>query len=93
MSQAADRVGLPVKPFLYTIDQIAMLISVDERKVRNTLLHYQGKSVGAVPKDKMLARDISPDDAEKPDWRVSEKDFVRWLRFKGFRYHERGYIK
>jgi hypothetical protein len=41
----------------------------------------------------MLARDISPDDAERPDWRVSEKDFVRWLRFKGFRYHERGYIK
>lgn len=93
MSAAADRVGLPAKPFLYTIDQIAQLLSLDEKSVRASYLFYQGKSVGSLPKDKMLARDISPDDAEKPEWRVTERDLIRWMRFKGIRYHERGYVK
>lgn len=91
-NSSAERIGLPVRPFLYTIDQIAALINMSEETVKNSYLFYQGRSVGSLPKDRILVRNIAPD-GEKPEWRASEKDFVRWLRFKGFRYHERGYIK
>lgn len=91
--RAAERVGLPVKPFLYTLDQIAFLISVEEKTVKTSYLWYKGRSVGSPPKDKMQAVDISPASADKPEWRVAEREFVRWLRTKGFRYQDRGWIK
>lgn len=86
------RLGLPLKPFFYTLDQIAYLLEVEERYLKGSLIHFEGRSVGVCPRDRMKAVDISPDDAKRPDWRVDEKTFIRWLRFKGYRYHERGYI-
>jgi hypothetical protein len=92
---ARDRtvVDLPVRDFLYTVDQIAMLFEVPEETVLNSYLFFHGRSVGVRPKGKMIARDISPDDADKPDWRVAERELVRWMKFKGFRYHTRGYVQ
>ena len=93
VNREAARIELPVRDFLYTIDQIAMLFEVPEETVLNSYLFYQNRSVGVRPKGKMLARDISPDDEPKPDWRVPERELVRWMRYKGFRYHTRGYIQ
>lgn len=87
-----ERVGLPSKPFFYTPDQIAMLLEVKESYLRQSLIHYDRRSVGPCPRDKIKAIDISPDDADKPEWRISEQAFVRWLRFKGLKFHSRGYI-
>jgi hypothetical protein len=89
---AAEKVGLPVKPFLYTLDQIAFLISIEERTLKTSYLFYQDRSVGAPPKNKIRAVHIAPT-GETPNWRVAEREFVRWLRYKGFRYQERGWIK
>jgi hypothetical protein len=89
---AAEKVGLPVKPFLYTLDQIAFLISIEERTLKTSYLFYQDRSVGAPPKNKIRAVNIAPT-GETPNWRVAEREFVRWLRYKGFRYQERGWIK
>lgn len=85
-------VGLPDRVFMYEIDQIAFILELDEQYVKRNLLHYDRRSVGAIPKDKMLAVDVSPDDAKRPHWRVSENSLKRWLRYKGWRIRERGYI-
>lgn len=83
---------LPDRPFLFTIDQIASVVSVQESTVREGYLHYEGRSTGACPRDRMLARNIAPA-GDKPEWRVDEKDFKRWMRFKGFKWVERGYYR
>lgn len=85
-------VGLPIRDFLYTTDQIAFLLGVTEKHLKDKLIHYDGVSTGVRKPYKMLARSISAPN-EKPDWRVAERELQRWLRSKGFRFHERAYIK
>lgn len=85
-------VELPRRAFLFTVDQIATLLSVEEQTVFRQYLFYEGRDVGARPKDKMVARNIARQ-GEKPDWRIAEREFMRWMRVKGFRYYERGYYK
>jgi hypothetical protein len=85
-------VELPERVFLFTVDQIATMMEVSEQQVYDNYLFYEGRSVGVRPKGKMLARDISPEDAPRPEWRVTDREFTRWMRFKGFRFHTRGYV-
>lgn len=85
-------VGLPVRPFFYTIDQIAYLLQIDEKMVKLHYLHYEGRSTGICPSDRMVATNISPAGI-KPDWRILERHLIRWMKFKGYKYHERGYVK
>lgn len=89
MSKPASKykVDLPVRPFLYTIDQIATLLAVTEQNVKAKYLHYDGRSTGVCPRDRMVARNIAPD-GERPDWRVAEKEFRRWLKHKHFRIYD-----
>ena len=85
-------VGLPIRPFLYTLDQICTLLEVSEDSLKRQYLHFEGRSVGSKPPDRMRAVNIlSP--PHKPDWRVAEKELIRWMRYMGFRYHEKGYIQ
>jgi hypothetical protein len=79
-------VGLPARPFLYTLDQISGLLEVGKTGLLRDYVHLDGISVGVCPKTKMIARNISPDG--KPEWRVAERDLVRWLKMRGFRYYE-----
>lgn len=83
-----DSVGLPPRPFLYTLDQLAVLLDVSELALKQTHVYFEGRSTGVRRKDMMLARNIAPS-SEKPDWRVAEREFVRWMRTKGFRVYER----
>lgn len=78
---------------MYTIDQIAYLLEAKPAYVKENLLHYEGRSVGFCPKDRMVAVDISPDDAPKPEWRVAEKHLKRWMRYKGFKIYDRGLLR
>ena len=74
-----EKFELPTRLFFYTFDQIAdqlMLPSLDK------LVHYDGRTPGACPRDKMIARNISPE-GETPDWRIEEKEFIRWMVVKG----------
>jgi hypothetical protein len=81
-------VGLPARPFLYTLDQIATLLAVELSSIKASYLYYEGRSSGIHRKDTMRTRNIAPI-GEKPDWRVSEMEFTRWLRTKRFRVYER----
>ena len=77
--------NLPERPFFYTVDQLQDLLQMDPMK----FLHYEGRSVGPRPKDKLLARNLAPRD-QSPEWRVEEKEFIRWMRFKKIIPAQRG---
>lgn len=89
---APGSVGLPPRPFLYTFDQIAQILSVGVAAVGRSYIFYEGRSTGARPRDRMIARNIAAP-TDKPEWRVAEGELVRWMKVKGFRYHERGWIE
>lgn len=86
-----DSIGLPIRPFLYTVDQIATLLSVEPRAVLEKYLFFEGRSTGVCPRDMLHAVNISPK-GDKPDWRVAERDLIRWFRVKGFRYYDHGFV-
>lgn len=84
-------VGLPVRTFLYTLEQIAYMLNLDEATfVRRGFLHFTGVSIGTPPPDLIAARNIAQPDAD-PIWRVSEQELVRWLKRKGFHVYLRGW--
>ena len=91
LPHGGDKIGLPARPFLYTIDQIATLLHVDEKAVKTSYLYYEGRSAGSRGRDLMIARNIAPVNAT-PDWRIAERELVRWLKYKGFRYYEAGAV-
>ena len=86
-----EAVGLPVRPFLYTLDQIATLLEITEQGVHRHV-HFEGVAPGARPRDRMVARNLAPA-GERPDWRVAERELLRWMRVKGFRFYERGWAR
>lgn len=81
--------GLPPRPFLYTLDQIAGLIQVTETTLAVKYIYFEGRSTGQKLGRHMLARNIALP-TEDPEWRVAEMELLRWLRFKGFRIYETG---
>lgn len=87
----ADRIGMPPRVFLYTLDQISVMLEVPLSSIKKTYIHYDRRSVGRQPGDRMLARNIAPP-GEKPEWRVTENEFVGFLKKKGFRFYHKGSI-
>ena len=90
LRRSPEKVGIPVRLFLFTLDQISTMLAVDEDRLKRGYLFYEGRSVGVRPPDKILARNIAPA-GEKPEWRVAEKELVRWARSRGFRIYDRGW--
>lgn len=84
-----DDLGLPPRVFLYTLDQIAMMLSLELSSLKQSHIFFEGRHPGRKPIMKMRARDISGEDDAKPDWRVSEQEFRMWLKLHGFRVYER----
>lgn len=82
-------VGLPARIFLYTTDQVASMLSITEETLKRTYLYYEGRSTGRRSLDLLVAVNIAPPE-EKPTWRIAERELIRWLRKKRFRYHEWG---
>lgn len=80
-----------MRPFLYTLDQISTVLAVPEPNLRERYIHFDGRSVGVQPKARMLAVNLAEPD-QTPDWRVTEGEFIRWMRSRGLRYYERGWV-
>lgn len=87
-----DRMGLPYREFLYTLDQIATLMGSDVHTVKQGNIYFEGRHTGLAPLDRMVARNIA-EAGTRPDWRVSEREFVRWLKRKGFRIYDRAFME
>lgn len=91
--QNPEAVGLPVRTFLYTLDQIAYMLSLSEDRVRNSgMVHYYGRSTGSKSPDRMMARNIASSQTEPPDWRVAEQELIRWMKRKGFKIYNRSWV-
>lgn len=91
LPSAAPKVGMPVRVFLYTLDQLSVMLDVDESTIKKSYVYFEGRSIGTKYRGLMIARNIAAP-GDKPDWRVAEREFVRWLKYKGFRYYERGAV-
>jgi hypothetical protein len=85
---ARKAVGLPPRPFLYTIDQLSVILDLSEAQIMKQYIYFEGRSIGTRRLNVMSARNIAPKD-QKAEWRVSEREFIRWMRTMGFRYYER----
>lgn len=92
--QKPSSVGLPIRPFLYTLDQIAHLLGVDTERyfINNNVVHFEGRSPGTPRTNQMVARNIS-DSFHSPDWRVSEQEFIRYLKHHGFKVYTRSWVR
>lgn len=84
---ARHAIGLPPLLFTFTVDQIASMLSVDEKRVRTHYLFYQGRSVGRQDPRQMKAVNISLHD-KLPEWRIAQREFVRYCRKVGFSGHD-----
>ena len=90
--RSADAIGLPPRPFLYTMDQISVMLDVSVKLIMDKYIYFQGRSIGPRQPDALQAIDITPRESGlAPEWRVSDREFVRWMKAKGYRYYERGY--
>lgn len=83
MAGARNIVEMPLREFLFTLDQIAALLNVSEEYLATQYLFFDGVTMGS-SRGKMRARDISPD-GQRRDWRVGESQFRIFLQRKGFR--------
>lgn len=83
---------MPLRPFFWTPDQIAQLLEVNEKTVRDKMLWYSGREPGLKPKDRIKTINLAAY-AEEPIWRIPEDELIKWLRFKGIKIYERGYVE
>jgi hypothetical protein len=86
-----DKMELPPRPFLYTLDQLATILSLSEAKAR-AHVYFDGRSIGRKQTDQMMARNIAPA-TDKPDWRIAEQELIRWMKHKGFKFYARTTIR
>ena len=82
-------VVIPARPFLYTLDQVAAIMSISERELIGVYLFLEGRSTFPRSPHHITARNIAPPDDE-PEWRVAEPELLRWLRSLGFVYRSAG---
>lgn len=85
-----ESVGLPVRAFLYTLDQIATLLDMTQENLEAKHIFFEGRSAGSKRAAEMRAINLAPN-GDKPDWRVQDAEFIRWLRHRGIRIYTRGY--
>lgn len=74
-------IRLPMRPFFYTIDQVATLTGLTLNQV-NRLLFRHGADSGIPPRERLYAINLAPADAPI-EWRVEEKELLRWLKHRG----------
>ncbi len=77
------KIGLPDVVFLFTIDQVASMMNVEQDTIMSVYLYFQGRSSGPRKRHHMRAVNIAPED-KKAEWRVSLEEFRLWLKRVGF---------
>lgn len=82
----AARIHLPLTNFMYTLDQIALILGVEMSSLKTHYIYFEGRSTGTRT-SKMTARNIAPSDAP-PDWRVAEAHLRNYLTAKGYQVVE-----
>lgn len=86
-----EKIGIPTRVFLFTVDQLSVMLDLPEKYILDNLLYLEGRSIGTPKKSLIQARNVAPPEL-KPEWRVTEREFIRWMRVKGFKYYDRGSV-
>lgn len=90
LKRESKSVGIPFKSFLYTLEQVADMIQVDLVSFQKKYVHYDSRTPGIKRADKFFARNVSPM-GEKPEWRITDTEVLRWFKSKGYKVIERGW--
>jgi hypothetical protein len=85
-NEERKKFNFPLRVWFFTVEEIAEMLAVDLDKVKREYVYYLGLTPGVAKKDLLKAANLSPLDAT-PEWRISEEEFARWLRVKGFTVH------
>lgn len=83
----AKQVNLPVREFFYTLDQVAQLLGVSMAALRR-YVYREGLDAGVRQPSEMPAHNIAAP-GDPADWRITERNFVTWLRKRGIRIYTR----
>ncbi len=78
-----DELRVPIRQFMFTIDQLASMLGCAESTVKK-YLWFDGMSTGKPGPKRMKALNLA-DRGERPDWRVQEEEYIRYLRACGIR--------
>ena len=78
-------IELPTKVFMYTIDQVAMLLDIHMDVLKRNYLFFNGRENRRSTRQDLVAVNIARHDQD-PEWRVSEVELVRWMKFKGIKF-------
>ena len=85
-----EKLGLPVRPFLYTLDQVSTILNITESVLkRDGYVHFDGRTPGTARMDELRAVNVAHGITDKPNWRVEERELIRWMKRKGFKYVDR----
>lgn len=78
-------VNLPPRPFLYTFDQVADLMGITVKILKKQHVYFRGITVGGPSKKKMTFININEYTDSPPEWRVEERELIRFLRALGYK--------
>lgn len=76
-------IQLPRHEFFYTLDQVAMILSVEEPWLRGRI-YFAGRMPDTFVRDKLQAVNLAGAN-ERPRWRISNRELTRWLVRKGYK--------
>jgi hypothetical protein len=74
---------IPIRPFFYTIDQVASIMQLPISSIRG-MTYFTGRTNRVRESYKLTAINIALP-ADKPDWRIEEQEFLRWLKVMGYK--------
>lgn len=72
---------LPLKAFMYTLEQVADMLSIDRVYFKNKFVYYKGRTPRVHTSHELAAVNLAKP-AEEPIWRISEDELIRWLKVK-----------
>jgi hypothetical protein len=81
-------VRLPHKPFLYTVDQVALLVGESPVAFSKRYVFREGTDLGSRHPRQLRALNIEPEWLVDQTWRIHEDELKRWLRVIGMGYQE-----
>ena len=77
----ANSIELPLKVFLYTLDQIAYMMDVTETSLKASIVYFQGRDMKRQHRTQLRAVNISSVN-KSPEWRVAEDELIRWCKIR-----------
>ena len=81
-------IDFPWREFMFTLDQIAFLLDIEQDYLINNYLYLPGGRSTGSPTGRIRCTNIARPDQE-PNWRVSETAFRFWCKQKGIKIRER----